>query len=95
MTDDDLTDQECVETFAKTKTALLDVEERLGRTLGLPGSPSEVHCHLLKLDRQGKLVESNLVADWHDLYASYLDWLAQEVPPQVPAEDRGGGSMVR
>jgi hypothetical protein len=35
------------------------------------------------------------VADWHDLYASYLDWLVnEEVPPQLPAESRSGGSRV-
>lgn len=79
MTDctDDVLDHDCVVTFEQTSSVLAEVEQKIATDLGLHGSPEEIRNELLRLDRQGELVETNLVADWHDLFASYLDWTAQ------------------
>ncbi len=74
---DDLLDRDCVVTFEQTSSALADVEQKLAASLGLSGAPDEIRDELLRRDRLGELVETQLVADWHDLFASYLDWSAQ------------------
>jgi hypothetical protein len=29
---------------------------------------------LVALDKKGELIENELVADWHELYAQYVEW---------------------
>jgi len=65
-------DAECVETFETTRERLANVERQLAVKLGIRGN---VRRELIERDRQRALIEDDLVADWHDLYASYLDWL--------------------
>jgi hypothetical protein len=86
---DELNDPECVETFEKTRDRLEEVERRLGVELNIRRN---VRRELIARDRQGLLVENDLVADWHDLYASYLDWTREESwdqPPKREARDDG------
>lgn len=65
----------CVVTFEQTREELTAVERRLAVKLDIRGN---VRRELLRRDRLGQLVEDDLVADWHDLYASYDDWTRNE-----------------
>lgn len=74
-------DDDCVVTFEQTKASLEAVEVKLADRLGLQGS--NVREQLLSLDRDNRLVEDELVADWHGFLASYLDWLSHGVKSQA------------
>ena len=74
---EDLLDRDCVVTFEQTRSALAAVEQKIAAILGLHGAPDEIREELLRLDRRGELVETDLVADWYGLFARYLDWTAQ------------------
>jgi hypothetical protein len=79
-------DRECVVTFEQTRDALEAVERRLADRLGIHAAHGHIRRELLKLDRAGQLDEDELVADWYDLFASYLDWTRDESwhgPPEV------------
>lgn len=67
---DDFAD--CVETYEQAKAKLEDVEERLAQALNL--RRQTIRRELIARDRRGELVEDELVALWHDLYSSYLEW---------------------
>ena len=80
---------DCAQTFEQVCEELRRVEEDLARKLNLKRRP--VRRELLALDRQGKLVENELVARWHELYAVYADWVRWESwsnppPKQAPEE---------
>lgn len=81
-------DLDLVETFEQTKAALEAVEKRLAERLQL-ALRRNVRGELIARARQGKLVEDELVARWHELYASYMDSLREESwaePPPKPLE---------
>jgi hypothetical protein len=65
-------DLDCVQTFEQVTEDLAEVETKLGARLGL--RKQFVRRELIALDKQGRLVEDELVAHWHELYASYMDW---------------------
>lgn len=48
------------------------VEARLATALSL--DVGTIRPTLIALDQEGKLVEDELVADWHELHAQYLAW---------------------
>ena len=52
-------------------TQLKRIEARLAERLGLTG---DVREQLIQLAKDNKLVEDELVADWHQGYAWYLAW---------------------
>jgi len=64
-------DDDCIDTFETTRTRLGRVEHALAARLGIVG---DVRRALIELDTAGRLVEDELVADWHDLLSSYIDW---------------------
>ncbi len=45
---------------------------------------SEVRQTLMARLKSGAIVEDELVADWHDAYASYLNFLRHQDPPKSP-----------
>lgn len=61
-----------VMTFEDTKQLLDEVEQKLAEREGLHGN--NIHEQLIALDKAGKLVEDNLVADWYDALAWHNDW---------------------
>lgn len=57
---------------------LFEIEQQLATRLSITG---DVRAALMELDRAGKLIEDELVADWHDAYASVVNF---EDCDQVP-----------
>jgi hypothetical protein len=80
---DDFAD--CVETYEQAKAKLEDVEDKLAQNLKL--RRQTVRRELIAMDRRGELVEDELVALWHDLYSSYVDWTRPDTwgEPSPPA----------
>lgn len=68
--DDDGID--CRISLKQTAQELEEVENQIAIKLGLKENIRET---LIELDRQNFLVETELVARWHELYAIYKDWL--------------------
>lgn len=84
-------DADCVVTFEQTRDALEELERRLAADLGIRGTRGHIRRELLRLDREGELVETKLVAEWYELFASYLDWTRNESwhgPPRSCAAER-------
>jgi hypothetical protein len=48
------------------------VEAQLASTLSL--EVATIRATLVALDKKGELIENELVADWHELYAQYVEW---------------------
>ncbi len=69
--------QECIETFEDIKQQLEAVELKLAKRFNILTTKSSEHIRstLIKMSRANELVEDELVRDWHDLYASYQDWI--------------------
>jgi hypothetical protein len=63
----------CIETFESVRGRLRDIEGRIAVKLNLRSK--NVRYQIIDLDRRGELGENELIADWHDLYASYCEWL--------------------
>lgn len=81
-----------IETFEQVKADLADVECALATRVGIRPHQS-VRRELIALDRRGKLVEDELVARWHELYNSYIDWTrpeSWEEPPRASEENEQG-----
>lgn len=70
LDEDDWSD--CIVTFEMTKARLEAIEARLAERFGLTG---DVREQLIAMDEDNRLVEDELVADWHCEMASYIDWL--------------------
>lgn len=70
---------DCLYTPERTKAELEGLEARLAAECGL--ALANVRRELLRLDREGKLVDSPLVADWRATYARSVDWAG--VPTEV------------
>lgn len=68
MLDDE--DLACVVTPEMAKQRLLGIERQLAARFGV--DPSNVREHLLRLDLANKLVEDELVADWHEALSSHV-----------------------
>jgi hypothetical protein len=62
--------EDCIVTFEQVRDQLEAVEKQLAHRLGLQ-SP-EVRRELIARDQRNELFEDELVAEWHDLYSSYL-----------------------
>lgn len=54
------------------------VERVLAERLDIPPTV-DVRERLMELDRQNQLIEDEVVADWHELYAHYVEWGQDEV----------------
>jgi hypothetical protein len=63
---------DCIVSFEQTERELAEVENEIAIKLGLT---ENIRATLLELDKLNCLVENELVARWHELYASYVDWL--------------------
>lgn len=63
------------ETFEQLKYKLEDVEKQLSSTLNIE---QPIRSELIRLDKENKLIETELVAKWHELYAIYMDWIRWE-----------------
>ena len=61
-----------IETFKELEQKLLGVEYQLGLRFSLL---TEVRSQLMQMDQENRLVEDELVAEWHCLYSSYVDSL--------------------
>jgi hypothetical protein len=75
-----------MKTFESTRDQLEDIERQLA---GRHNIRRQVRPTLIAMDRAGELPEDELVADWHDVYASYLNYArvrarAEEMPPPEP-----------
>ena len=68
----ELDDKECLVTFEQTKAALEAIEAKLAERFSLTG---DVRAQLFLMDRENRLIEDDVVADWHDKMSSYIDWL--------------------
>ena len=65
----------CLVTFEDTQRELDDIEPLLALELGV--AVTKVRNELLTREANGVLKHSQLIADWHQAYSSYLDWIAQ------------------
>lgn len=65
-------DLDCVVTFADCVRDLEAVETKLAARFNLTGN---IRNQLIAMDRANNLLEDELVADWHDLYSSYMEWI--------------------
>lgn len=83
---------ECFETFENTCNKLEAIEKLLAQRLNLQGNARE---ELLTLDKQNLLVEDEVVADWHDLYASYLDWIDYNTADKIIFDAEAEVASVR
>lgn len=64
--------EDCAITLEESKNKLEAVEARLAERFNLHG---DIRSQLIEMDKNNLLVEDELVADWHDLYSWYMDWL--------------------
>ncbi len=62
-----------VVTFEEAKEQLEEIERQLAIKLSI--TDPNIRDALIQLDRDGKLIEDELVADWHDLYSRYQNFL--------------------
>ena len=65
-------DDGCFVTVDDAHDRLLGIEQRLAARYGIR---QNFRRALLALDRAGKLVEDELVADWHDAYDAFCSYL--------------------
>lgn len=65
--------KDCIDTFEKAQQRLENVEKQLAKQLKL-NSTKNIREQLITLAKSGKLVETRLVADWHDAYSWYINW---------------------
>jgi hypothetical protein len=77
-------DPECLSTFEMVRDELQDVERRLAQRLKIRRA---VRRELFALDRCGKLVEDELVNRWHELYASYIDYVREAEQRSLPVTE--------
>jgi hypothetical protein len=65
-----------IESLEDIKNKLIEVEQKLAKRLRLRARQKPfVRQILFILDAKNKLVEDELVAEWHDCYSSYMDKL--------------------
>lgn len=72
-------DPECIMTFEKNTAELVRLETILAGRLGL--NPVTARLDLMALDKANKLVEDEVVADWHSSYAWYVSFLRDDYSP--------------
>jgi hypothetical protein len=70
-----------VEASESLKRELEQVERQLAVNLGF--QHRNIRRRLVTLDRCNQLVEGELVASWHELYAQYLEWGSVGDPPRT------------
>lgn len=63
---------DCIDTMEKSKARLEAIEAKLAERFGLTG---DVREQLSQMDRENRLVEDELVADWHQELSWYTDWV--------------------
>lgn len=69
-------DPECLMTFEKAITNLTRLDNILAERLNL--DPYTARVNIIALDRANRLVEDEVVADWHCAYAWYVDYLRDD-----------------
>src|SRR4051812_9870977 len=62
----------CIRTLDQTQNELADIEHQLAIRYDIRRNVRRV---LIERDRAGELPEDELVADWHDVYSAYLNYL--------------------
>lgn len=62
-------------TLANVKRDLVEIERQLAARLGLEWPVANIREIIIKRARTGDLVEDELVAQWHELYAWYKDFM--------------------
>lgn len=67
LEDDDIT----LVSRADTEREIAKIEEKIAERFGIS---SNVRATIMDMCRKGKMVEDELVADWHDAYSSLHDW---------------------
>lgn len=72
---DDLTS--CLVTFQDTVQELLQLEQKLALQYNLTGSENKIHNRLVRMYKNDQLSESELLSNWEQSYASYVDWLQE------------------
>lgn len=91
---DDIAD--CTETYEQLREKLERVERELATRLDIFGA--RPRRRLIDLDRNGLLEEDELVMRWHDLYASYQDWVREggqeSIPPPSKVKERLEGAAA-
>ena len=65
--------EECIVTLEDTRRELDQIETLLASELGV--ARARVRHELLTREVNGMLKHSQLIADWHQTYSCYLDWL--------------------
>jgi hypothetical protein len=66
-----------LDTFESCKASLERVEHQIAEKLGIK---NHFRYELMRRDLANTLVEDELVADWHQLYATYISWLVGTTP---------------
>ncbi len=66
-------DEECYVTFEQTCVQLESIEKQIALELGLD-STKDIRQELINLSKNGELVETELVSEWHMLYSSYVNF---------------------
>lgn len=62
-------------TYEQVKDKLEFIEWKIARKLNIDSLSGEaIRNELMRLDRENKLVEDELVASWHEQYAWYINW---------------------
>ncbi len=72
----DLIPTDCLDTFEKTQDELEAIELKLALRLGVSGGI--IRRTLLRLDNENRLVEDELVRDWHATYARFVNWIDKD-----------------
>jgi hypothetical protein len=63
---------DCIQTFEQSKADLEAIEQKLAKRFGIKDN---IRATLIIKDLAGTLIEYELVADWHEAYSCYVDWL--------------------
>jgi len=64
----------CIISFEDTCKSLEEIENKLAKRLNI--IDCNIREKLIDLNLNNELIEDELTEDWHQTYASYLDWLS-------------------
>lgn len=68
-------DLDCIQTYQMMYDALIAVEQKLATRFKFDTNDHQlIRQKLIEMDKKNELVEDEVVADWHDLYSSFVDW---------------------
>lgn len=67
--------EDCFITFEQSKAKLENIEQQLATRLNISGTVESIREKIINLIKTNQLAEDELVQDWHQAYASYIDYL--------------------